>query len=218
MPSETVSELIELAAALQPAHQDLLERARALGRSLGVEVLDLRSAGVGGAWDVRVRALAGPEAGGAETEFIPSASAPPDAEPPRDAGTMRPPPFVSPVRGTAPFAGDGSDDILRFIAEADPRTRVPPRGGSVPGASIRVLSAAERGRMLASTIAGDALLSLQHRGLATDEAEVKGALAHAREQYLAEIGRAGADAELTNPGAFFDRVAADLCHNLLNGC
>ncbi len=217
MPSETVSELIELAGALGPAHQELLERARALGRSLGIEVLDLRPAGVGGAWDVRVRALAEPQAGGAETESTPSASAPADPEPPQDAGTMRPT-FVSPVRETAPFAGDGSDDILRFIAEADPRTRVPRRGGPVPGASIRVLTAAERVRMLASTIAGDALLSLQHRGLATDEAEVKGALVHAREQYLAEVGRAGADAHLTNPGAFFDRVAADLCHNLLNGC
>lgn len=218
MPSETVSELIELAGALGPAHQDLLERARALGRSLGIEVLDLRPAGVGGAWDVRVRALAEPEVGGAEMQFIPSASATADLEPPQDPGTMRPPPFVSPVRETAPFAGDGSDDILRFIAEADPRTRVPPRGGPGPGASIRVLSAAERGRMLASTIAGDALLSLQHRGLAADEAEVKSALVHAREQYLAEIGRAGADAHLTDPGAFFDRVAADLRHNFLNGC
>lgn len=218
MPSETVSELIELAGALGSAHQDLLERARALGRSLGIEVLDVRPAGVGGAWDVRVRALAEPQAGGAETESTPSASATADLEPPPDAGTLRPPPFLSPVRESAPFAGDGSDDILRFIAEADPRTRVPPRGGPGPGASIRVLAAAERARMLASTIAGDALLSLQHRGLATDEAEVKGALVHAREQYLAEVGRAGGDGQLTDPGAFFDRVAADLRHNLLNGC
>ncbi|HST59582.1 MAG TPA: hypothetical protein VLK84_12850 [Longimicrobium sp.] len=218
MPSETVSELIELAGALRPAHQDLLERARALGRSLGIEVLDLRPAGAGGAWDVRVRALAEPEGGGAEMESTAGAPAAADLEPQLATGTMRPPPFLSPVRESAPFAGDGSDDILRFIAEADPRTRVPPRGGPSPGASIRVLSAAERVRMLASTIAGDALLSLQHRGLATDEAEVKGALVHAREQYLAEVGRAGADAHLTDPGAFFDRVAADLCHNLLNGC
>lgn len=217
MPSKTVSELIELAGALGPAHQDLLERARALGRKLGIEVLDLRPAGAGGAWDVRVRALAERKVGGAEMESTPGAPAPADPGPPA-VRTMRPPPFVSPVRETAPFAGDGSDDILRFIAEADPRTRVPPRGGPGPGASIRVLSAAERVRMLASTIAGDALLSLQHRGLATAEAEVKGALVHAREQYLAEVGRAGADAHLTDPGAFFDRVAADLCPNLLNGC
>lgn len=70
--------------------------------------------------------------------------------------------------------------------------------------------------MLAATIAGDALLSLQHRGLAGDPAEVDGALVHAREQYLTEVGRSGVDVPPADLAADFDRAAADLCHTLLN--
>lgn len=212
MPSNTFLELIELAGALRPAHEDLLERARAFGRALGIEVLDLRPAALGGAWEICVRALPAPES----SPGAPAQSSPGNLEPVLAGRSVRPPPFLSPVRASAPFDGDGTDDIMRFIAEADPGTRVPPRGGPAPGAVVPVLSGVERVGMLAATIAGDALLSLQHRGLAGDPAGVDSALVHAREQYLTEVGRCGVDVPPADLAADFDRAAADLCHTLLN--
>lgn len=212
MPSDTLLELIELAGTLRPAHEELLERVRAFGRALGIEVLDLRPAALGGAWEVCVRPL--PVPGSAPGD--PAPSSPGEPEPVRAGRSIRPPPFLSPVRESAPFDGDGTDDILRFIAEADPGTRVPARGGPAPGAVVRVLSAGERAGMLAGTIAGDALLSLQHRGLSRDPAEVDGVLVHAREQYLTEVGRCGVEVPPADLSTDFDRAAADLCHTLLN--
>lgn len=215
MPSDILLELIELAGALRPAHEDLLERARAFGRALGIEVLDLRPAGLDGAWDLRVRVDSNSELG---HSLQSSASAAHPAQSPR-VGRVRPAPFHSPVRDSVPFSGDGSGDLRRFFAEADRSTRVPRRGSPESGVGIRVLSTSERVRMLASTIAGDALLSVQRQGLASDEAEVDTALANARVLYVAEVAGVDAAGMLgEDPAAYFDHVAAELRHNLLQPC
>ena len=214
MASDPLAELISLAGAVGTAHEALRARAREIGRAAGIEVVDVRPGG-SGEWDIRVRALAEPES-------FPAAPAP--AAEPRHAGdgprlwSVRPRPFVSPVRGIPPFDGDGSDDVLGFIAASDPAARVPGRGGPTPGATVRVLSTAERIRMLASTVAGDALLSLQHRRLLGDEEAVTNALLHARDHYVAEVGRSGAEAGDRDFPAEFDRVAAELRHLLPIAC
>lgn len=218
MLRETVGELIELAGDLVSPHRALLERARTLGRAVGVEVLEMRPGFGDGVWEVRLR-LQGEDGGGAE-------SRPPDvheaAESGACAGALRLAPaallaeFTSPVRGIAPFVGDGSDDIVRFIAESDPRARVPSRGGPAPGATVRVLSAEERNRMLASTIVGDALLSLVHRNVAQDESAVEGALRPARALYLTEVRRSGAGGSDDELNGLFDRAVGDLRIHLLS--
>ena len=212
MASDPLAELISLAGAVGTAHEALVARAREIGRAAGIEVVDVRPGG-SGEWDIRVRALAEPDP-------VPAATAPAADAGHADDGpplwSVRPQAFVSPVRGIAPFEGDGSDDILRFIAASDPAARVPARGGPTPGATVRVLSTAERIRMLASTVAGDALLSLQHRQLLGDEGAVTAALVHARGQYLAEVERSGVEAGDRDYAAEFDRVAAELRHLLPN--
>ena len=210
MASDTLAELIALAGPLGRAHEVLLARARELGCAVGIEVVDVRPGG-SGEWDIRVRTLAEPES-------VPVATAraadPGHTDDGPQLWSVRPQAFVSPVRGIAPFEGDGSDDVLRFIAASDPAARVPGRGGPTPGATVRVLSTAERIRMLASTVAGDALLSLQHRQLLGDEGAVTAALVHARDQYVAEVEGSGADAGDRDFAAEFDRVAAELRHLL----
>jgi hypothetical protein len=185
MQNSAISELADLAASLAPVHAALLERARALGTAFGIEVLDLRP-GADGVWDVRVR-LHGraPEAAmrPGPTSTIPERATE------RAAVEHRPTPFTSPVIGSVPFDGDGTDDLLRFVAEADASVRVPARGRA--GAPPPRLGSEERLRMLAEVIAGDALLSLVHQGLHADVAAVDAALARGRAHYEAEIARAG---------------------------
>jgi hypothetical protein len=211
MHRETVGELIELAGSLAPSHRALLERARSFGRAVGVEVLDVRP-GIGeGVWDVRLRIA---EAGAEDHEPCRREGAqevePPPLSPPARAE------FASPAREIEPFEGDGTDDVLRFIAEADPRARLPARGGPARGATVRVVSTGERNRMLASTVVGDALLSLVHRGVADDEVAVEGALASARSLYLTQVAESGGDAAADDLNRLFDRAVVDLRIHLLS--
>lgn len=184
MQNSAISELAELAASLAPAHAVLLERARTLGTALGIEVLDLRP-GTGGVWDVRVR-LYGRAPGGVISGPTPAIS---EGTAERMEVEQRPAAFTSPVFGSEPFDGDGTDDLLRFVAEADASVRVPARGRAGPPPPR--LEDEERVRMLAEVIAGDALLSVVHQGLHADAAAVDAALARGRAHYEAEIARAG---------------------------
>lgn len=207
MRHDALAELAGLAASLAPARAALLERAREVGALFNVEVVDVRPPGADGVWDVRVRPLPGPARAEAA---VPDSARPRD---PRIPETPPDPPFDSPVRRSAPFDGDGTRDVLRFVAEADPVVRVPPRG--VAGAPPPPLTEDARLRMLPSTIAGDALLSLQHQGLHRDPAEVEAALRQGREHYAAEVARAGAHSRTDELLAFYDRAAATARRQLL---
>ncbi|HEX8695585.1 MAG TPA: hypothetical protein VF746_24440 [Longimicrobium sp.] len=207
MPHDPIAELAGLAASVAPARAALLERARAVGALFNVEVVDVRPPGADGVWDLRVRPLPGraeahrpePESALPRDSRIPAG--PPD------------PPFASPVRGSRPFDVDGTHDVLRLVEEADPVVRVPPRGSA--GAPLPRLTEEARIRMLPATIAGDALLSLQHQALHRDPAAVEAALRQGRERFAAEVARAGMDARADELLALYDTAAATARRQLL---
>lgn len=198
MIQEHLAEIAALARAVVPTHAALLDRARALGALVAVEVLDLRP-GADGVWELRIRPLASAVYG------VPEPGLPAVA----DRAPCHPPdpPFTSPVRVSVPFHGDGSTEISRFIAEADPVVRVPARGGGPVGELVR-LSDDERLRMLPGTIAGDALLSLQHQGLHNDPAAVEQALRCGREHFAAEVSRSGTRVPAEDFLRLYDGAAA----------
>ena len=181
----SIPEVLELAAAAASPHQALLSSVRELAAAHGVEVVSLRMVREL-EWSVRVRlpqhaapalvlAAAGPAEG---THRGPSGPLPEHVAP-----------AVSPVPGSVPFNGDGSDDILRFVAEADRcviASPLPP--GTEP--PVPRLGTDERLRYLASAVAGDVLLSMQHQGRVHD-GELTLAIAQGREQYEAELDRSG---------------------------
>ena len=207
MPHDASAELAGLAASVAPARAALLERARAVGALFNVEVVDVRPPGADGVWDLRVRPLPAP-----------AEAARPEPEPARPRNSLIPvdppaPPFESPVRGSRPFDGDGTRDVLRFVEDADPVVRVPPRGTA--GAPLPRLSEEARIRMLPATISGDALLSLQHQGLHQGPAAVEAALRQGREHYAAEVARAGIDAGADELLALYDTAAATARRQLL---
>jgi hypothetical protein len=179
MAATIIAELADLAAACTAAHRMLLERVSTVAAAHGLEVLHVGPA-PDGAWDLRVRPLLAPP--------LPV----PVAEPRGRRIPDRPPepPFRSPVRDSVPFEGDGTGELLTFLAAADRTVCVPAPGPGGAGA-LPWLSDEERLRMLPGTIAGDALLSLQHQGLHEDPAAVEAALAQGREHFAAEVSRAG---------------------------
>lgn len=197
MADNVLSELLPLAEAMASAHRALVERVRALGEAHGVEILEARPLGTDGTWEVRVQV---------RLPWVPDASpATLEVRPPR--------PFMSPLPHSRPFDGDGTDDIVRFIAEADPAARVPGRGSGQPSPPLPRLAEGERLRMLAGTIAGDLLLALIHEGRQRDPSAVEGALRQARIQYAAELERAGS-LEAPSLVALLERRAAELRHQL----
>jgi hypothetical protein len=210
MPHAALSELAGLAASLAPAHAALLARARAFGALYGVEVLDLHPAGGDGVWEVRLR----PRPASPDAPTPAEATVSDERRIPR---TPPDPPFASPVRGSRAFEGDGTHDMLRFVAEADPVVRVPPRGAGASGGPPPRLSDEERLRMLPATIAGDALLSLQHQGLDRDPAAVEQALRQGREHFAAEVARSGAGERTAELLALYDTASATARRQLLEG-
>ncbi len=179
------------AAAAGDAAATLFSELRvALTASLGIELVDLRSRGTDGTWVLICRFPPHGGSGAAEaiaptTEFVLgdvwTIPEPPD------------PPFLSPVVSSRPFEGDGSDDLMRFIEEADPSVGVPTVGAG--GEFPPPLTAAERARLLASTIAGDVVLALMHDGFADDPARLGAALDEGWERYTAEVRRLGCEAD-----------------------
>lgn len=189
------------AAAAAEASASLFHVLRAeLGASLGIDLLDLRSRGADGTWALICRFAAPGDGAPAEAQAVVTAAAhvAPSSipEPPE-------PPFVSPVLSSLPFDGDGTDDLMRFIEEADPSVRVPPlgAGGDLPP----LLTGEERARMLASTIAGDMVLALMHEGAAADPQRLGAALDEGWERYTAEVRRIGHE-----PDADLYRGASEL--------
>jgi hypothetical protein len=180
-----IPEVLELAAAAASPHRTLLASVRELAAAHGVEVVSLRMVREL-EWSVRVRLPrhAGPA-------LIPAAPGPVDGTHPGPSGHLREKAaaVVSPVRGSIPFNGDGSDDILRFVGEADQCVIASPL---LPGTEPQVpcLGTDERLRYLASAVAGDVLLSMQHQGRVHD-GELTLAIAQGREQYEAELDRSG---------------------------
>lgn len=173
-----------------------------LAATLGIELLDLRSRAADGTW-VMICRFAPADTGGASAQVPATGSASIETwaipEPPD-------PPFVSPVLSSPPFEGDGSNDLLRFIEEADPSVSVPavgPRGELPP-----LLTAEERARMLASTIAGDVVLALMHEGGADDPQRLGAALDAGWERYTTEVRRLGRDPDATLYRMESERAAA----------
>ena len=204
MPSSTISELNRLAATLEAGHRALLEHARRIAEPHGWEVLDVRTAGEDGMLEVRVRipgriAESPARAGNATGLRTVAAAGPPE------------PAFVSPVRTSAPFDGDGTTDVLRFIAEADPVVIVPGREAQGDPVALRP---EERVRMLAGTIAGDVLLSLEHQGRLLDADAVAAGLRQGRDHYGAEIERAGLGGAGQEWFAHYDSAAASVRRQL----
>lgn len=148
------------AARAAEARRALRDAARALAAEHGVEVMDVREAGAEGEWEVRVR--------------IARAAA---SVPPPPAGEDGPPPLAAgAARWAQPFRGDGTGDLLRFVREADPASRIPPpEPGRVP---VAPLSSEERLRLLAGVSAGDALLATLPAGTGATTQAVAEALAH----------------------------------------
>ncbi len=181
MSSDLLAQLSEQFALARHARAELLRLLGELGSTSGVEILSLLPGDAADEWDVRFR-IPPPTVRHAPTA------------PQAPLVIVDVPDFVSPARDAEPFVGDGTLDLARLIAASDPRVRVPPRGWSL-GDSSAPLGAEERLRMLAGTIAGDALLSLLHQGRERDEAAVRDALARAREHYSREVERAGGGGE-----------------------
>jgi hypothetical protein len=190
MSSDLLAQLSAHFVLARDARTELLRLLGELGGACGVEVIRLQPAEVADVWDLRLRVSAP-----AIRQTATAAEVEDELEP-----------FISPARDAAPFVGDGTADLPRLIAASDPRVRIPPRGGRAPGLPPPPLGAEERLRMLAGTIAGDALLSLQHQGRDRDGAAVRDALARAREHYACEVERAGGRAG-EDLLAGFDRAA-----------
>lgn len=194
--------LAERAAVASDASATLFSELRAaLSAALGIDLLDLRSRGADGTWVLICRFAEHGESAPADAPTPrPSAVEPIDPwmipEPPE-------PPFVSPVVTSRPFDGDGSDDLLRFIEEADRSAEVPALG--VGGELPPPLTAEERSRMLASTIAGDVVLALMHDGVAADPERLGAALDEGWQRYTVEVRRLGRE-----PDAALYRRASDL--------
>jgi hypothetical protein len=186
------------------ARAQVLRLLREEGEAHGFEVLWLRPGDEPDIWDVRIRVSA--------LAALPSFE---DAAPPRVEAVS--PPFMSPAREAEPFVGDGTNDLPRLIAASDRRVVIPRRGAAAPGRPPPPLEERVRLRMLAGTIAGDALLSLQHQGREGDETAVQSALARARQHYAAEVERAGRPVEDTVL-SHFDAAAARAARDLLGVC
>jgi hypothetical protein len=200
MRPDLVTRLAAQFAAVEIARTELLRLAGELGAGCGVEVLRLRPGEEADVWELRLR-IPSAAVGAATTTTVPS-------------GEGEEEPFVSPARDAEPFVGDGTADLLRLIAASDPRVRIPPRG-RFSEAAPPPLGAGERLRMLAGTIAGDAVLSLQHQGRERDGAAVRDALARAREHYAREVERTGGPEELV---AGFDAAAERALRDLVGVC
>jgi hypothetical protein len=205
MPSPTIADLVRLAASYDAGHRVLLDHARRLAALHGVEVLDVRSTGEDGTLEVRVRLSA--------WKTDPPAQPLGDTADHRTIALPPEPPFVSPVRASAPFEGDGTTDVPRFIREADPVVIIPPRHAPA-GIFPVALGPEERVRMLAGTIAGDVLLSLEHQGRHLDAAAVDGALLVGRDQYAGEVERAGFRTIGEELLAHYDTAARAVRHQL----
>lgn len=196
---------VERARALEAARDALLEEARAVGReALGIEVLDLRP-GPDGTWEAVLRfpgrAVPDPRADSAAAGVGAAGEARgwTVPEPPE-------PPFRSPVRASAPCEGDGTGDLETLIAHADTAVALPP--AEHPGVDSPLpLDDPTRARMLASTMAGDAVLALMHEGRGDDPASLAAALRQSRDRYAAEVGRMGLDPDLELFGAAAESAA-----------
>jgi hypothetical protein len=125
------------------------------------------------------------------------------------------------VRGTLTVAGARAVAWLRGGAGerfvVDPVVRVPPRGAGASGGPPPRLTDEERLRMLPATIAGDALLSLQHQGLDRDPAAVEQALRQGREHFAAEVARSGAGERTAELLALYDTASATARRQFLEG-
>jgi hypothetical protein len=121
------------------------------------------------------------------------------------------PVFVSPMLGSRPFDGDGSNDLLRFIEEADPSVSVPPLAerGELPP----MLPEDERARLLASTIAGDVVLEVMHAGTANAPERLRSALDEGWDRYAAEMARLGREPD----AALYDGAAESAAAMIAEG-
>jgi hypothetical protein len=208
MTTEPGASIARRAAEASHAATSLFSELRGALVPLGIELTDVRSTGVDGAWMLVCR-FAAP--GAAE---IPAAELPADAG--DDVAWMAPrlpdPPFVSPIPSTVPFDGDGTSDLMRFIEEADPAARVPPLGGV--GEVPPLLGAADRARLLASTIPGDLVLAVMHEGRADDAEVVREVLAEGWERYTTEVRRLGLDPDAALYAAASERAAAMIAEDV----
>jgi len=172
----------------------------ALAAALGIELIEIGSRSGDGTWMLTCRFGAGLAALPTRASEVPASAAVSAAwtvpDPPE-------PPFISPVLSSAPFEGDGTNDLVRFIEEADPGVRVPLAGE--PGELPPPLGLDDRARMLATTIAGDVVLALMHEGTADDPAALGAALDAGWDRYTAEVGRLGRE-----PDAALYREASEL--------
>ena len=186
-----VADLGARAAAATEASATLFTGLReALAASLGLDLIDLRSGGTDGTWllicrfgETRGGAPDAPVAPTAEVALVPAWTIP----------ELPDPPFVSPVVSSRPFDGDGTDDLMRFIEEADPGVSVPAL--AIAGEFPPAPTAEERARMLASTIAGDVVLALMHDGVADGPERLGAALDEGWNRYSAEVRRLGREPE-----------------------
>lgn len=188
---DSFAELVALAELVGPAHQNLLDRARAVGAGAGIEVVELRPAG-DSLWDLRIRMPA------LRTHKRRDGAGAEPAQPTR----------VSPIRTVIPFCGDGTDDLARFLEEADPRSAVAPNG--IVGEWFADITTRQRLEMLARAMVGDALLSIQHQGLAGDSSARDVALRTARDQFSAEVDRTAAHHDRGDLMTVFDTAAVEL--------
>lgn len=197
MISRATGELVALGEAFASMRQAFFERAREVALQHGIELLEIAPV-AGGAWDLRVRwvgaAVAEPAPRNARFRGMPFGA--PD------------PPFVSPVPDSEPFRGDGSSDFMGLLAAADTSVCVTPWPAS-GGGDTPWLSDVERLDLLPVAIVGDAMLSLQHRGLHENPGEVANALAHGRALYEGEVVRVFGDDHVAERMMLFDAAAAD---------
>lgn len=187
------------AEAAEAASSLFSELRDALAAALGIELIEIGSRS-DGTWMLTCRFGASLAAQPAPVTEVP---VPTPGAVPCTVPDPPEPPFVSPVLSSAPFDGDGSNDLVRFIEEADPGVRVPPAGE--PGELPAPLGLDDRARMLATTIAGDVVLALMHEGTANDPASLGAALDAGWERYTAEVRRLGRE-----PDAALYREASEL--------
>jgi len=158
----------------------------ALAAALGIELIEIGSRSGDGTWMLTCRFGAGLAALPTRASEVPASAAV------SAAWTVPDPP-----------EGDGTNDLVRFIEEADPGVRVPLAGE--PGELPPPLGLDDRARMLATTIAGDVVLALMHEGTADDPAALGAALDAGWDRYTAEVGRLGRE-----PDAALYREASEL--------
>lgn len=196
MRAAELKELESLADGVMARSAAFLERARDVAADHGVDLLDA-ACDAGGVWTLQLRLIPSQTL----VEVAEPASLP--AEEIDESGLL----FVSPVRTSAPFVGDDSGDLRAMLEAADESVIVPPLPAD-PSRHLPWLSDDERLDLLAPAIVGDAMLSLQHLGLDTDETRYAAALADGRTLYRSEVERLTGSGDVSARLHHYDQVAS----------